>query len=406
MNVLFFCPTAERSNVEQVLRILHDSTAKTDRLNVDTVDESSTLFSLEVRNYAAVIIIYTPAVEFSGSLFEIVRYIDQKKPLGRFIFLPKTGGKEIIPPIFHPIRHLQLHLFYYSLSGHSPNHLEAQLVSFKEDWNKFIEPIPVEPPGNRGRAGGSHQAGFGLILLASTLILFLTGLIAVLFPTAKKSLLAPTLTSLHPPAATAFWLQESFQNIDTTTRWQMQHYYTGQNAIQTIFSSAALRLSASPVISDAVFQLDSLQNWPLDELQSLSFSFALSAMDDPAAKNALVFGLYLSEDSSYRLDCLIIPAKMDGIIQCQIQSPEQTRALTAAVPFSLGVKHTATLVFDPLTYKLQFFLDDQYYGQGEIQAVEYWRTRSFKLQVRARLQNLSSGSFSCELYSLGLAHQP
>jgi hypothetical protein len=232
------------------------------------------------------------------------------------------------------------------------------------------------------------------------------GFIAVLIPTAQRTILSPTPTSLRPPASGASWLQESFKAIDSASRWQEQHYYTGQQAMQTTFSGNILHLSASPVVTDAVFQLDSLQSWPLDELQSLSLSFGLSALDDPAAKNALVFGFYLSEDNSYRLDCLIVPAKTDGRIQCQVISPVQSEALSDAIPFSLGTQHTVTLVFDPLNYTLQFFLDDQYFGQREIQAVENWRTREFKLQIRAETQNLNSGSFSCELYSLSLAHQP
>lgn len=400
MNILFFSASAEKSNAEQVLGIMH-SAGSTD-LNVASVDENSTIFSLENKNYDAVIILYTPAVEFSGTLFEIVRFIDQKKPLGRFIFLPKTGEKEIIPPIFHPIRSLQFRLFYYS----KPGHLDAQLVDFRQDWNRFLHPVPVEQPGNRGSGRRPRQAGFGLILLASILILFLAGLIAVIIPIIPKPFFSPTPTSIHPPATISFWLQESFHAIDTTTRWQMEHYYTGLQAMQATFTGAGLRLSASPEVTEAVFQLDSLQDWPLDELQSISFSFALSALDDPAAKNALLFGLTLSEDSDYRLECLILPARTEGIIQCQIKSPAQTTALSEAIPVSLGTRHTATLVFYPLTYTLQFFLDDQYYGQGEIQDVENWRTRSFKLQFRDQLQDLSSGSFSCEIFSVSLAHQP
>jgi hypothetical protein len=406
MNVLLFCPTSEKSNSEQLLRTLHDSADRTDPLNVDLLDEGSPSFSHENKDYAAIIIVYSPAVELSGILFEIVRFIDLKRPAGRFFFLPKTGDKEIIPPIFHPIRALQLRLYYYSPLAQSPHGLEAQLAAFKEDWRKLIEPAPLEQPGQRGARRGSRQAGFGLILLASIFILFLVGLITVLIPTAQKTILPPTPTSIHPQAAAAFWLQESFQNPDTTTRWQEQHYYTGQQPMQSTFSSAGLRLSASPLVTDAVFQLDSLESWPLDQLQRFAFSFALTAMDDPGANNVLVIGLYLSEDHSYRLDCLIVPAKTDGRIQCQVQSPAQTVALSEAIPFSLGAQHTVTLVFDPLNYSLQFFLDDQYYGQREIQFVEYWRAREFNLQIRAETQNLNSGSFSCELYSLDLAHQP
>jgi hypothetical protein len=406
MNVLFFCPTPENSNAEQVLRILHDSAIPTDKLNILSFDENSPSSSFQQKDFDAVIILYTPAVELSSILFEVVRNIDQKKPAGRFIFLPKTDGKEIIPPIFHPIRALQLQLIYYSLSGQAPHDLGAHLVAFKDDWKKFINPIPVDGHGSRGKAVGRNPVGFGLILIVSILILFLAGLIAVLIPTAKATLLKPTPTSLHPPAAAAYWLKESFQTIDTTTLWQEKHYYTGQQALQAKLSETGLRLSASPLVNEAVFQLDSLQNWPLDKLQSLSFSFVLSAMQDPNANNILVVGLILSEDDAYHLDCVIIPTGTDGRIQCQIQSPEQNEALTDALPLTLDEKHTATLVFDPLTYTVQFFLDDQYYGQREIRAVEHWRARQFNLQVSDRLENLNAGSFSCELSSLNLAHRP
>jgi hypothetical protein len=404
MNVLFFCPSPEKSNAGQILGILHS--AEIADLSIDTIDENSTSFSLGDESFDVVIIVYTPAVEFSTTLFEIVRYIDQKRPSGRFIFLPKTGGKEIIPSIFHPIRTLQLRLFYYPLSGQPLNLLDAHLAAFKEQWKKFSEPIPVEKSGKRSKKGRYNQVGFGLVLIVSILILFLVGLISVIVPIAGRSILSPTPTSLRPPAVAAFWLQESFESLDTTTRWQEQHYYTGRQAIQTTFSSSGLRLSASPLVTEAAFRLDSQQSWPLDELQSLSFSFAVSAMDDPAVNTVLAFGLYLNEDNLYRLDCLIIPAETDGRIQCQVQSPAQVEALSEAIPFSLDEKHIAILVFDPLTYSLQFFLDDQYYGQRAIQAVEYWRTREFKLQVRTEVQNLSSGSFSCDLYKLSLTHQP
>jgi hypothetical protein len=404
MNVLFFSPSPEKSNTENILGILH-STAITD-LSVDTLDENITAFSLGEKNYDAVIIIYTSAVESSAVLFEMVQYLEQKRPSGRFIFLPRTDGKEIIPPIFHPIRLMQLRLFYYPLSGQPTLQLEGQLPAFQEEWNKFTQPIPIEGSSKRNQAGRSNQIGFGLVLIVSILILFLVGLISVIVPIAKKSILSPAPTSLHPPVATAFWLQESFKNIDTSALWQDRHYYTGQQALQTKFSGSGINLSASPLVTEAVFQMDSLQAWPLDELQSLSFSYAVSAMDDLAAKNVLVIGLYLSEDNSYRLNCLIIPAEMDGRIQCQIQSPTQTEALSEAIPFTLDEKHMVILVFDPLTYSLQFFLDDQYYGQREIRAVEYWRSREFKLQVRTEVHNLSNGSFSCELYTLSLAHQP
>ena len=167
-----------------------------------------------------------------------------------------------------------------------------------------------------------------------------------------------------------------------------------------------MHLSASPVVTDAVYQLESMPSWPLDNLQSLSFSFTLSALDDPAAMNALVVGLVLTKDSSYHLDCLIYPTKTDGMIQCRILSPTQTSPLSEAVALTLGQKHIAILVFQPQDYSVQFFLDDQYQGQGEILSVPYWRVRNFKLQIKEELQNFNSGSFSSELESIDLAHQP
>ncbi len=404
MNILFFCPTIEKSSAEQVLGTLHAAASKTDQKNIDTVDENTASFSLEGKSYEAVILVYTPEVEFSDTLFEIIHYIDQKRPPGRFILLPKTGEKKIIPPIFHSIRNQQQHLFFYPTSGQSPHSLEAPLAQFKEAWNEFITPALVDQPdGGKSR---SKRVPFGPMLLFSIIIIILAGLIAVVISPAKKYLFSPPTTPIQPPIATAFWLQEHFQGIDTVSTWKVQHYYSGQQTIQTILPGNMLRLTASPAVTDAVFQLDSLQDWPLDELQSISFSFALSAMTDLSAKSALTFSLYLSENSAYHLDCLIIPAEADGKIQCQVQSPNQHEALSDAVSLSLNTAHTATLVFAPSTYTVQFFLDDHYYGQREIQSVEYWRTRSFNLQIRNQVQNLSTGSFSCDLDSIILAHQP
>jgi hypothetical protein len=403
MDVLFFGPTQGISNNRQILRILNS--AASTNLNVDLVDENSPSFHAD-KPYDAVVILYTAAVEFSNTLFQIVRMIDQKKPAGRFIFLPKKDGKEIIPPIFHPIRALQLRLFYYPAAGQPDLHLEAQLSAFKEEWQKFIKPIPVERSANLGRKRRFNPIGFGLVLTASILILFLAGLLSVIIPIAQKSILSATPTSLHPPAAGVFWLQENFETIDTAARWKEQHYYTGKQDIKVKTADHVLYYSASPVVTEAVHQLDSLQSWPLDELQTLSFSFAVSAMVDPTADNFLLIGLFLSEDNSYHLDCLVIPAETEGRIQCQVQSPTQSEALSEAIPVSLNTEHTAALVFDPLTYKLQFFMDDRYYGQREIQSVEYWRNRQVRLQVWAVVRKLNNGYFSCELSSLSLTHQP
>ena len=92
MNVLFFCPKARQSSSEQVLRFIQDSSTRTGQLNIDAFEEKSTTFSLLGKKYDAVIIVYTPEVELSEPLFEIVRYIDREKPLGRFIFLPKASS--------------------------------------------------------------------------------------------------------------------------------------------------------------------------------------------------------------------------------------------------------------------------------------------------------------------------
>jgi hypothetical protein len=406
MDVLFFCPTAAKPDAGQLLNILRDVSSQTGQLNVDVFDENSPTISVENKNYQAVVIVYTPGLELSGSLFGIVQYIEGKNPPGRFIFLPETGGGKQIPPIFHVIRYRQHNLYYYPASGHSPNLLETQLDPFKAAWHEFTAPFPQDKPG--GGKGRRRSVPLWLILILSIIILTLIGLIYLNFPRFLDILPvpSPTSTPIRPPAATAFWLQESFQQINTSKHWQVQHYYYGRQTIQTNLPGAGLRLYAYPVVTDAVFQLDSLQSWPMDELQSLSFSFLLSGMSDPGAESSLVFSLYLSENSAYRLECVIIPAEAQGKIQCQVRSPAQTAPLSETAPLSLNTRHTASLVFDPHTYSLQFFLDDTYYGQRDIQAVEHWRSRNFKLQVMTRVKNMSTGTFSCELGALSLAHQP
>jgi hypothetical protein len=402
MEVLYFCPSREKTIAEKLPVILQAGSPETGKPKVEILNETSPAGGLENKKFDAVVIVYTAEVELSERLFEIVRFIEREKPLGRFIFLPSSGGKEVIPSIFHPIRALQLQLFYYSPSVP----LEACLAEFEEGWSKFMRPVQVEASAKRGRGNRVRQAGFGLILSASIFILFMVGIIAEIVPIAQKSVLNLTPTAICPPAATAFWLRETFQPVDTTTRWQEQHYYSGKQALITEQSVSGLRLSAAPAVAEAVYQLDSRQSWPLDDLQSLTFSFTLTALDDPAAINALVVGLILSEDSSYQLECLIFTGKADGKVQCQIQSPEQTEALSNAVALSLDKKHTVTLGFDPQTYSIKFFLDNQYFGENEIKDVQYWRTRSINLHLQVRLQNMNSGVFSCELDNLDLAHQP
>ena len=112
MDVLYFCPTREKENAEKLPGILQAVPSEAGKTNVDFVNENSAAGGVENKKYDAVVIFYSAEVELSERLFEIVRYIEREKPLGRFIFLPKSGGKEIIPPIFHPIRALQLQLFY------------------------------------------------------------------------------------------------------------------------------------------------------------------------------------------------------------------------------------------------------------------------------------------------------
>jgi len=406
MNVLLFTPANEKPNTELMLGILHGSFPDAESLIIDVLDENSDVRSLERADYEAVIILYTPQVEFSETLFQVIQYTGQRKPRGRFIFLPTSNGKEVIPVIFHSIRLLQLHLFYYTPAAQTPQPLESQLAAFKIEWNKFNPSPRVPETGTRGRADRSRAAGFGLILLASILILFLAGLIAVVIPAAQRTLILPTPTAVRPPAASAWWLQGTLQSTTTTSQWQVEHYYTGLQAMDVALAGDHLALSASPTVTDAVFQMDSAQAYPLDGLLSLSFSFSISKLTDGGAKNALVFGLFLNDDSSYRLACSIIPARSEGKIQCLLQDPTDTQALSDPVSLSLDTKHTAMVVFDPLTYTFQFFLDDQYYGQRAIQVVAYWRSRDFSVEVKDELQALTSGSFSSNWYALDLARRP
>jgi len=138
--------------------------------------------------------------------------------------------------------------------------------------------------------------------------------------------------------------------------------------------------------------------------KAVFFVFAVCP-DDPAAESNLFFGLVLSQDHSYQLDCLIIPAKVDGSIHARFRAlPDRGTKRSRSIV--VGYKAHSTLVFDPLTYSVQFFLDDQYQGSVEIQSVQYWPVVNFKLQIRDELQKLGSGSYSCQLETLNLAHQP
>ena len=406
MKVLVFCPKTENQNTHRLLEIVRDSLPGGAPVHVELVDEDSPPFSAGKEDYAAVVLLYTPAAELSGRLFELVRYIDRQRPVGRFLFLPRSAGQEAIPPIFHSIRMLQMKLFYYDPCPEPPQELEAALAAFGKAWQDFCAPGPAQ---GQSAQGTKRRGSLGLFVTVSAVILLLVGVITVLARNGVRNLIehfrTPTPTLVQPPSAGIAWLGEPFHDLDQTL-WQVQHAYTGKQGLQENFSSGGLQLSAAAPVEQAELVLASTHSWALDAWQSESFTFAVSSLPAGQAASTLEFGLHLEENPDYLVSCQIVPKASQADVQCLVQSPARKDALSDVLPVSLDEQHTAMLVFDPQNYRLQFFLDGRLRGQTDIQGVEYWRGRSFQVDLKERLEGLQSGTFGCTWYELRVTGQP
>lgn len=397
-DILLFYPQSEQSNADQIAAIINGASI------VHTVpcrvvfctEESYVDPPLIDIAYTAVVILYTQELELSETLFHLLKEIEINPMLTRFFFLPLTGEKKEIPVPFHSLRQQQHKLYYYQ--NQQPLDLTPLFDAFKRDFDSFINP--------NSNIVHTRSLSFTIIVIISIISLFIIVLISIVVPMAKDVLFVDTPTSVRPQSGTAFWLRETFVTLDTVRNWQASNPYNGDEAIRYTISDGALQLSAFPVVNEATFQLDSQESWPLDQLQSLSFSFFLASMADPEAIAGFSIEIYLTENENNRLSCHILSEKSIGKVQCIIQESDQKTAISNPETFSYNDWHTTVLVFDPLTYSLQFFLDDNLYGKAEIQSVEFWRTRQFKLRINNQLQNLNTGKYSCILDTINLAHQP
>ena len=156
----------------------------------------------------------------------------------------------------------------------------------------------------------------------------------------------------------------------------------------------------------ASLKVNGVQAWPLDSLQSLTFTFDLSTLEDASAKGVIQVGLRLTDDAAYMLDCMIVAGISEGQLQCKVQSPAQLEALADPVGLTLDDRHTIELVFDPQNYSVQAFLDGRYLGSRELQSVEFWRGRTVQPVLLARLENLQLGTFQCRWYGMTITQQP
>jgi hypothetical protein len=234
------------------------------------------------------------------------------------------------------------------------------------------------------------------------------GQVAWLLPAALPRLrerFAPIPILVKPPIPGSTWLEETFQAIDPAV-WKVQHVHTGRQPLQETVSVDGLYLKADAPLESASLKVNGVQAWPLDSLQSLTFTFDLSTLEDASAKGVIQVGLRLTDDAAYMLDCMIVAGISEGQLQCKVQSPAQLEALADPVGLTLDDRHTIELVFDPQNYSVQAFLDGRYLGSRELQSVEFWRGRTVQPVLLARLENLQLGTFQCRWYGMTITQQP
>lgn len=348
----------------------------------------------------AIIILYTPELEKDETLYQIIQALEKREKLESFLILPpQDESVSPFPALFHTVRFQPHSLLHYKISETGAIDIRDVCEAIREKLQTAHDEEGASPP---------HKSFWKRIIYLIPFIIALALGIIKLFPSAYHSLsnVVTEKTSLRPPAMEKLWLQESFDLLDTETVWTQTHKFKGKNYFSIDLGQQDLQLSADAAVEDVIYELESREQWALDDLQALQASFNCDPLGSADAEAFISFQLVLTENPEYLVGCWIKPGQVSGTIQCFIKEPEEELMLSNAIPFSLKEWHTFALVFDPQKYAMQFFLDDEYYGEADIPDVKSWRERDFVLKVNAELQNLDQGNSLCRMDDVFLAEQP
>jgi hypothetical protein len=387
-------------------------------VNVILADHTARVTGDVLDRMQVLVVLYTPDLERSENLYHIIQSIERNPRLERFFVFPQVGANGAIPfpPLFHTIRAQQHHIFGYPENSNNLVDTVSFQGRFLKELGESISKISVQDrtdrvqthPGLRTRLKKAWNSPRRSMIMVSA-VLFLGLVLLALFLAPKflaslQSLLDPLKQNISPPAFQTSWLDETFTAIEPEI-WHESNLFMGSNPLSVDLKNGKLVLHAGSETKHAIYRLESISEWSLDDLEGFQASFLLEPFQAEDSQASITYQIQLVDQPGYSFGCHAIPAATQATLQCEIQLPERKIAIRSRESLSLNEWHTLSLEFIPHTYVVRFFLDDSYFGQAAIPEVENWRSRGFIAGIQVEIENMRDGFFAFQLDSYKLARQ-
>jgi len=382
------------SSPEKTVLILHGDEKWMDKnINLEKID--------------GLIILYTPQLAKSSVLFDLLQNVSPRSELKRFFIFPRKDGtnETRFPAVFHSLRFQQHNLFFYPQSTQE----DINPAGFVNDLTAaFKKRLMEDALPAAGRDSNTRSLRWGRRFLVSLIgaALVIPGIYLMPhFMDSMRTLQMPVLSSVKAPSWNAFWLDESFTFLNTSSVWNETSLFRGRVPASTYTEDKNLSISAEPGTIQASYEIESIESWPLDSLEGFETSILMEKLEEPDAEAELRLQIELEENEGYFFGCGITPDRSTVEVECFIQEPEERVVLAIEQPLTPQDMHKLAVRFDPENYTIQVFVDDMYAGRAVIPTPADWRKSSFKLSLAADFGNLVYSGYSVNIFDISLAYQ-
>jgi len=426
INILIVHHANQQRQAEELEKHIHSIATHQYGLDISRRDLSKIGDFPSLTELHILIVLFTASLERNENLFQLIRRIEPRADLERFlVFLDHATGQPIaIPPIFHAIRAQQHHIYPVSDQVNAPLDWNRMQTGLLHDIQALLPSLAASAGEQDAQpAGGLLTRITGLwrsprTLMVAISLALLAGLVwlaSILAPEFFSSLQPRQILmgiASQPPLMEDLWLQEDFSNGNFPAGWRESNRFKGLQALSItrslILSSIdeGLLAEGQPHTEHAVYRLESEATWPLNDMQAVEVGYQTAALMGEGSQAGLDLQIVLADNPDFFFGCRVEPSQEQTALACYIREPGQELQVAYPQGVSLDEWHTLTIQFVPRTYSLRFFLDDNYFGQSAIPSPELWRDREFFASLQVELQDLTDGSFSAVYDDFMLSRQP
>ncbi|NMC85672.1 MAG: hypothetical protein GYA58_10345 [Anaerolineaceae bacterium] len=408
LDVLLYIHPDQEENAQRVLSALQ----KVDDIQIHTIlsQNGGELDSVDWDAIDLFVLFFSDHFSKDEVLFQVVQRIKKREHLERIFFLPANyqNSENHFPAVLHLLRFQQHHLFFYASQSLIETQINEAVAIARESWEEKQKRVGSQSgkPSEKWLARLWRKTAIrtGVYLLpvfALLIVIFIQLLPQTLTALAAKD----SFRELVPaPAMKTLWVEDKFTSIDSSF-WAESHKFRGAYFVDTNTDKQYLAVHTDKPVLEDQYQLQSVNSWPIEDLEALQISLKLDPVESSDTTAALAVRIINTKEDQYFVECQVLASQEAGTMQCSIDDKNQKAMLANAIPFSYGDWHVLTMAFVPSRYSFQFFLDGKFYGEVQIPAVVYWRGRNFAVRLGTELQGLSSGQFSAYFDEFELSYQ-